>query len=306
MPTALRPNRWWLIIPALMVMVVFLDRPRQTKSLHRAEWLTAGDTRVRVVRAGPEGEGGGARPTLFLIHGFGESLFTWRAIFDQLAQHYRVVAIDLPGFAGSEKPDSRYSLEVMTGRLADFLDRWISGPTIVVGHSMGGELAATLSLARPDRITAAVLIAPAGWAVGLGGIADTMYPGKAQAIGWYLSSRAFLLPEHDPEWLSEPDSAASYTLMGDAAYRRATARLLQEFDFRGLRDRFASIRQPVLLLWGILDPVIPFEVADSLARAIPCNRLVSFPNALHRPHLEIPDTVAAAILEFAARPSCAH
>ncbi len=300
MPSPLRFSRWWLITPALLLLIVFIDRPRQTQPLHQAEWLAADDVRVRTVRAGS------GDTTLFLLHGFGESLFTWRSVLDRFAQHHRVVAIDLPGFAGSDKPDTSYSLEAMTGRLTAFMDQWIGGPIVVVGHSMGGELAAALALDRPDRIAAAVLIAPAGWSVGLGGIADTMYPDKAAAIGWYLSSRAFLLPEHDLEWLGEPDSAAGYTLMGDPAYRRATARVLQEFDFRGLRERFAAIRQPVLLLWGGLDPVIPFAIADSLASQLSCRQLVVFPNALHRPQLEIPDTVASEILRFVGNPRCSY
>lgn len=300
MPATVRFSRWWLVAPALVAMVVLLDRPRQTTALHRAEWLAAADVRVRTVRAGT------GDTTLFLLHGFGESLLTWRSVFDRLAQRYRVVAIDLPGFAGSEKPEASYSLEAMTVRLVSFLDRWIDGPTIVVGHSMGGELAAALALARPERVKAAVLIAPAGWTVGLGGIADTMYPTKAQAIGWYLSSRAFLLPEHDLEWMGEPDSAARYTLMGDPAYRHATARMLQEFDFRGMRDRFGEVQQPVLLIWGELDPVIPFAVADSLATRLPCSRLLSLPTGLHRPQLELPDTVAAEVLRFSGDPSCQH
>jgi pimeloyl-ACP methyl ester carboxylesterase len=225
-------------------------------------------------------------------------------VFDRLAQRYPVVAIDLPGFAGSDKPDVSYSLPAMTSRLVSFLDQSIAGPTIVVGHSMGGQLAASLALARPERIVGAVLIAPSGWTVGLGGIADTMYPDKAVAIGWYLSSRAFLLPEHDLEWLGEPDSAANTSLMTDPAYRRSTARILQEFDFRGFRHRFAELRQPVLLLWGVLDPVIPYAIADSVRAVIPCSRLVSFSKALHRPQLEVPDPVAAAILEFAKEPTC--
>jgi pimeloyl-ACP methyl ester carboxylesterase len=133
-----------------------------------------------------------------------------------------------------------------------------------------------------------------------------MYPDKAQAISWYLSSRAFLLPEHDPEWLGEPDSAASYTVIGDPAYRRATAQVLQEFDFRGLRESFAKIQQPVLLIWGALDPVIPAAVSDSLATSLPCDRQVQFPNALHRPQLEVPDLVAGEILLFLANPRCGH
>lgn len=298
MSRQLKFSRWWLIVPGLVGLVVLLDRPRAEQPTHQAEWLVAADSRLRAVRAGV------GDTTLFLIHGFGESLFTWRAVVDPLAAHYRVVAVDLPGFGGSSKPDAAYSVDAMTARLGDFLDRWIPGPVIVVGHSMGGQLAAALALARPDRIGAAVLIAPAGYGLGLAGIADTISAEKATAIGWYLASRAMLLPEHDTDWLGEPDSAAAYALMTDPRYRQATARILNEFDFRSLRTRFSEIRQPVLLIWGSLDPVIPFSLADSVMALLPCGRLASLPGTLHRPQVETPDTVTSLILSFAKAPSC--
>ena len=284
------------LLALLLGMPALLDRPRAARPRHRAEWLDAGGIALRTVRAG-RGD-----TTLVLLHGFGESLFTWRAVVDPLALRFRVVAPDLPGFGGSAKPDTTYSLAAMTDRMAAFLDRWTRGPVVLVGHSLGGEVAASLALARPDRVARLVLIAPAGWGVGLGGIADTMYPSKARAIGWYLSSRAFVLPEHDPEWLWEPDSAASYTMMGDGAYQRATARILEEFDFRALRDRFHSITESTLLIWGTLDPVIPYPVADSIAARLPCSQLVSL-EALHRPQVEVPDTVVSLIEGFLAKPA---
>lgn len=293
MRRSLKLSVWWLALPILAGALGLLDRPRSRFAVHRAEWLDAGGVPLRTVRAG-EGD-----TTLLLLHGFGESLFTWRAVVDPLALRFRVIAPDLPGFGGSAKPDASYSLAAMTARLDAFLDQWTRGPVVAVGHSMGGELAAALALRRPDRIARLVMIAPAGWAVGLGGIADTMYPSKAKAIGWYLSSRAFILPEHDPDWLAEPDSAARYTLVGDAAYQNATARILEEFDFRALRARFSDIRQPTLLIWGTLDPVIPYVLADSVAAAIPCSRLETISGALHRPQVEVPDTVVALIERFA-------
>lgn len=298
MRRALTPSLWWVIVPGLALAAVLLDRPRTGRPPHEAEWLAAGETTVRAVRAGA------GDTTLLLLHGFGESLFTWRSLVDPLAARHRVIAIDLPGFGGSGKPDASYGLEAMTGRLADFLDRWTSGPVIAIGHSMGGALAAALALARPGRVVAAVLIAPAGWTVGLGGIADTMYPSKARAIGWYLSSRAVLLPEHDEDWLGEPDSALRYSLVGDPAYRRSAARVLEEFDFRGLRDAFSRVAQPTLLIWGSLDPVIPLAASDSILAALPCARRVVLPNALHRPQVEVPDTVRAEIERFLRRPAC--
>ena len=300
MSRPLRFSLWWVLLPGLAGLLVMLDRPRTAKPAHRAEWLTAKDVPLRTLRTG-RGD-----TTLFLIHGFGESLFTWRAVVDPLAaHHYRVVAIDLPGFGGSGKPSAVYSVDSMTARLSNFLDRYIPGPVIVVGHSMGGQLAASLALARPDRINAAVLIAPSGYGLGLAGIADTISAEKATAIGWYLASRAMLLPEHDDDWLAEPDSAARYTLMTDPNYRRATARILDEFDFRSLRTRFGQIRQPVLLIWGTLDPVIPFALADSVKSLLPCSRLAALAGTLHRPQVETPDTVTSLILRFAKNPGCA-
>jgi len=293
----LRILRWWLIAPALTLLWAMLDRPRP-RPLHQAEWLDAGGVAVRTVRAGS------GDTTLLLLHGYGESLTTWRAVFDPLATAARVIAIDLPGFGASAKPDVSYSLPAMTDRLSQFIDRWIEGPVVVVGHSMGGELAASLALARPDRVKLLVLIAPAGFRIGLGGIAGSMTPTKARTIGRYLALRSFITPIHDPGWLGEPDSSAGYDQTGDTAYSRAAARVLEDFDFVGLRSRFRDLAQPTLLIWGGLDPVVPFAAGDTLSRTIPCAHFLPLPRAFHRPQAEIPDTVIAAIRRFLGHPVC--
>ena len=290
-------SSWWIALPLLAGLWVLLDRP-PPRPPHRAEWLDAGGTLVRTVRAG-QGD-----TTILLIHGFGESLTTWRAVFDPLAGWAKVVAIDLPGFGASQKPDTLYSLPELTERLSRFIDRWIQGPLVVMGHSMGGELAASLALARPDRVGLVVLVAPAGYRIGLGWIIDTMYPRKAATVGRYLGLRSFITPIHDPGWLAEPDSLANYDLTGDPKYERAAARVLQEFDFVGLRDRFRDISQPTLLVWGGNDPVIPFAAGDSIARLIPCVRFVPLATAFHRPHAEVPDTFLAIVRDFLANPQC--
>ena len=289
--------RWWLIAPLLVVLWVLLDRPRP-RPLHQAEWLDAGGVAVRTVRAGS------GDTTFLLLHGYGESLTTWRAVFDPLTRNGKVVALDLPGFGGSAKPDVPYTLAAMTERLSRFMDRWTSGPVVLVGHSMGGELAAALALARPDRVKLLVLIAPAGYRIGLAGIAGSMTPGKARTIGRYLALRSFVTPIHDPGWLGEPDSSAQYDQTGDSSYSRAAARVLEDFDFVALRSRFRELVQPTLLIWGGLDPVVPFSVGDTLSHSIPCVRFLPLLKAFHRPHAEIPDTVISAIRSFVAGRSC--
>jgi pimeloyl-ACP methyl ester carboxylesterase len=288
---------WWLAVPLSLAVLSLLDHGRPVPP-HKAEWLEAGDTRVRAVR------GGKGPVTLVLLHGFGESLTTWRALFDPLAGSYRVVALDLPGFGGSTKPTARYTVEAMTGRLTSLLERETEGPVILIGHSMGGLLAASVALARPDRVTALVLVAPAGYRVGFWGLADSFSTEKAGRIGRYLGLRSFITPIHDPAWLEEPDSAASYDLTSDPAYQRVATTVLEEFDFEALGDRFAQVTQPTLLIWGALDPVIPPAVGDALHSLLPCSRLVIIPRTFHRPHAERPDTVLHELKRFLDTPRC--
>ena len=296
-PLKVRFSSWWIVLPLVVTLWIMLDRPRP-RPPHKAEWLDAGGSLVRTVRAGA------GDTTILLIHGFGESLTTWRAVFDPLAAGARVIAFDLPGFGGSNKPDTLYSLPAMTERLSRFIDAYATGTLVVMGHSMGGELAASLALARPDRVKLLILIAPAGYRIGLGWIIDTMYPRKAATVGRYLGLRSFITPIHDPGWLGEPDSEANYDLTGDPAYEQAAARVLQEFDFVGLRNRFREITQPTLLIWGGNDPVIPFAAGDTISRLIPCVHFAPLATAFHRPHAEVPDTVLAIIRHFLRDPTC--
>lgn len=290
-----RIARWSaVILPVLGGWWAHLDRTVPNPP-HRAEWLSVDGVRFRSVRAGS------GPTTLVLIHGYGESLTTWRSVFDRLAETHRVIALDVPGAGGSDKPDSSYSLPALTQRLSRFLDLWTEGPVVIVGHSMGGEMAASLALARADRIERVILIAPAGYRIGLGGIMETMNPGRARTIGKYLALRSFITPIHDPGWLYEPNSMARYDLTEDAAYSRAATRVLEEFDFMALRDRFKDITQPTLLIWGGLDPVVPFSVGDTLSRTIPCVEFLPLPKAFHRPQAEVPDTVVSAITRFLER-----
>ncbi len=295
----MRRTRWITISLLLAGALVLTDRQRQPQPPHRAELLQAGDTRVRTLRAGA------GDMTLVLLHGYGEHLLTWRGVFDPLAASHRVIAFDLPGFGGSEKPDRPYTLGMMAGEVAGFLDRWARGPVVLVGHSMGGAVAARVALDRPDLVDALVLIAPAGLRIGLGPITHDATPARATAIGVWEAARAFVTPLHDPEWMAEPAGMAEYNPTTDPAFRRSTGRALLEFDFQGIGEDFGQIRQPTLLIWGTGDPVIPIAIGEEVADLLPCRQWVRLERTLHRPQAERPDTVASLLRSFLAAPGCA-
>lgn len=265
---------------------------------HQATSLTLDSLVVRALVAGT------GDTTLLLLHGYGESLLTWRAILDRLARHYRVVAFDLPGFGASDKPPGPYSLPRMTDWARQVLDRTTPrGPVILIGHSMGGEIAASLATRAPDRIVAAVLIAPAGFVLGLGGLVDSMSDRKARTLGWYEAARSFILPIHDPDWMQEPTALARYDPTLDPDYRASTASVLRDFDFLALRTA-EPITQPTLLVWGELDPVIPITAATTIRSWARCTGLATIAGALHRPHVERPDRFLAAVLPFFRSGKC--
>jgi pimeloyl-ACP methyl ester carboxylesterase len=283
----------WVVVLLLVALLVLQDRPDPTPP-HQAEWLSAGSLGLRTVRAG-QGD-----TTLFLLHGFGESLLAFRALFDQLATKYRVVAVDLPGFGVSEKPKGPYDHETMAATLWNFLDQHIHGDVVVVGHSLGGQLAVNLALDHPDRIVALVLIAPAGY--GLSSWHSALTGRPARFLGWANVPIAYLLPIHAPDWLGEPEEWRDYDPLVDPAFRASATKVLREFDFAALGNRFREIRQPTLLIWGRLDPTIPFSTGQSIAALVPCNRFVGFDRTLHRPHQTEPDSVFRSIIGFLAHP----
>jgi pimeloyl-ACP methyl ester carboxylesterase len=164
---------------------------------------------------------------------------------------------------------------------------------------MGGQLAAAMALEHPGRVVAAVLIAPAG--AGLQPFLTDTAGVAPFATRWAAGAIAFVFPVHDSAWLRETDDGPAQ-VFGDSA-SVAARRVLAEFDFKALADRFQDLHQPVLLIWGRQDPTIPFEIGKRIADSLPCRRFVHLPT-LHRPHQTLPDTVAAEMMAFLHRPEC--
>ena len=283
--------RWLVIIPLLAGLILLVDRHSTGRPPHEAEWLSADDIQLRTVRAGT------GDTTVVLFHGYAESLMAFRPMFDQLAARTSVVAVDLPGFGLSDKPPGPYDLASYVRRMTAFVDRHVPGPMVLVGHSMGGEVAAAVALERPDRGVGLVLIASAGW--GLSQATMALARDGADVMGWINAAIGELvIPLHDREWLAEPAERQRYDPLLDPAFRAASAQVLKEFDFAALKTRFGDVRQPTLLIWGERDPTIPFAFGKAIDEAIGCSRMMTISRTLHRPHQTEPDMVVEAIEHF--------
>lgn len=287
-------RRFVLAFVAAILLWIGPGQPAQSRPPHQAQWIEADGVRTRALFAG-RGD-----TTLVFLHGYGESLLSWRGLLDQFTGRYRVLAVDLPGFGVSSGPGFGYDYPSYEHWLDSVVTRYTHGPLVVVGHSMGGELAAGLALNRPDRVVAAVLLAPAG--AGIKPILSDTASVASPAAQWVTSAFSFVVPVRDSAWLSEPppDPAAATS---DSAAGEADGLVLQRFDFAALEHRFSELRQPVLLIWGRQDPTIPLAIGERIAAVLPCRRLVRL-FTLHRPHQTLPDTVAAEMRLFLRKGGC--
>jgi pimeloyl-ACP methyl ester carboxylesterase len=280
-------------VVALATSTRFLRAPA-----HRAAYVHTGRLALRYVRTG-------SGPTVVLVHGFGESLMSWRAVFDQLAARADVIALDLPGFGLSSKPPSGYATDTLAADLLDALTALGVRRAVLVGHSMGGAVVFAAALRDPDRVRGCVLVDPAlvgtPAPVSEARRSDSARSGAAPLIAEYEALRTRFTAPHDPDWLAESDSARAYAPADDPAYRIAIAAVLHEFDFGYLTDaRAARWRLPTLVLWGEFDEIFKLEAGRRLAGRLKATFEV-VPRSWHRPHVERPGQTAAAIERFVAR-----
>ncbi len=295
----MKPGGWVraaLIAAAAALAAAFLSSrgARVATAQHQAFMVRAGDLDLRAVRAGH------GRP-IILLHGYGESLVAWQGVFDRLAFSGDVIALDLPGFGLSSKPAGGYATEALATDVVRALDALGVRRAVIVGHSMGGAVAAALALLAPERVSALVLIAPA--LVGVPWIVtaapDTGAGTARAAIAEYEALRTRFTGPHAPGWLAESDSALAYAPAGDSAYTVALAAVLREFDFDYLTpQRRARLRAPILLIWGQFDPLFPLESGRRLAAELPGARLEVIGRSWHRPQVERPAETAEVMERF--------
>lgn len=245
----------------------------------------------------------GSGSVLLLVHGmFGDHL-DWEPVLAPLAARHRVLAVDLPGFGESEKPDVDYSAEFFVTALAELLDHLSVRRATLVGNSFGGILASRFALARPDRVERLVLVSGA-----------RKFSEEEQTFIRQRMSRENLLrltPEVNqqmfaPIFAKDGPAQGRYFAKQNAKlkradypeYARAMTRSIEAALTAYRPERLGEIRCPVLLLWGQQDAVIPQHHARDALAQLKDGTLVVLPGCGHAPQLEDPGAFVAAIEEF--------
>jgi pimeloyl-ACP methyl ester carboxylesterase len=247
---------------------------------------------------------------LVLLHGLGASSFSWRGNIGPLSFHYHVLAPDLPAH-GRTPPGAvpYYDLSTLTRELLHLLDTHGVAQAALAGNSLGGTLALLLARDYPERFPALVLLAPA---VAVARLPWPFYLLRLPLLGAALAAllgpwtaRAGLHYAYYRRELITPEVIAGYTpTLRALANRLALRRLICQIDplpLSQVADLLRQLTQPVCLIWGEQDLILPPKQGFWLKEHLPRAELQILPGVGHAPQEEAPELVNEIIIAFLAR-----
>ncbi len=252
-------------------------------------------------------------PALVLLHGDGETARDWRWVAPALADAgHRVIAPSLPGH-GASAPPASYRMEDLAVWLARFLDAVGISAATVGGNSIGGLMAIHLALAQPSRVQRLLLVDSAGLGrtvnpllaaetmpgAGEAAIGMTLLPGGPQLRAFARAGNLFAQPWRVPAgWWSDQFRWGGNPVLLDASVACKRAIMNGTGQHHVVLDRLGELKVPTLVLWGLLDKVVPVVHGRSAARRLRDGRLEVLPGCGHVPHVESPKAFLAPVLRF--------
>ncbi|WP_010096903.1 alpha/beta fold hydrolase [Ornithinibacillus scapharcae] len=245
------------------------------------------------------------KPTIFLIHGFVASSYTFNQLKPLLAENFSVIAIDLPGFGKSEKSISfTYSFENYAKLVLECLDYFRIGEAVVAGHSMGGQIALYTGLKAPERVKKLVLCCSSGYLPRAKKhlIYSTYLPFFHLIAKKKINSQSVVNNLrnvfYDHSLITEDQIEEYGRPLQDKNFPKSLIRLLRHREGDLTSVQLRNIHTPTLLLWGEQDKVVPLVIGKKLAKDLPNSRLISYDKAGHLVTEEKPMEIYKEILSF--------
>jgi len=245
---------------------------------------------------------------LILLHGMSSSLNTWDSVVFYLANHRRVISLDLPGFGlTGPSPENMYNFDYYNKFIDSFTRRLQLTKFTLVGNSMGGSIAWNYALFNPAVVDKLVLIDAAG------------YPkrGESGSLGFKIASTPVInniLLFATPKALVRKSLETIYfdqSRVTDAQVERFHDMAIREGNraaalliFKGsfgtsqFKGKIKEIKTPTLVLWGEKDNLISVANAYQFNQDIKGSKLEVYPNVGYVPMEEVPERVAKSILDF--------
>ncbi|MFP4294049.1 MAG: alpha/beta fold hydrolase [Cyclobacteriaceae bacterium] len=253
---------------------------------------------------------------LVLLHGTASSLYTWNAWVELLHDKHKIIRLDLPGFGlTGPHPEGDYRVEAYMNLLNSFLSKLKVKRCILVGNSLGGEIAWRYAADHPQQLKKLILIGASGYPV------DIKELPLLQIPPWYIWLSIPLIREvtvmfttpgvirrslaylyyGDAENLNEETVQLYFDMTNRQGNREALTERVKIVDRPAPIQKIPSIHTPTLILWGEHDRLIPVKHARQFQEDLPDSQLVIFPRAGHMPQEEIPLASAEAAIQWLSR-----
>jgi pimeloyl-ACP methyl ester carboxylesterase len=261
----------------------------------QVRFQTVGGVRIRYADSG-----GSREPVILLTSPWPESVYAFTPIWDTLAEHARLFAIDLPGFGASERREDLLSPRVMGGFLAQLIAEADLGTPHIVAPDVGTSAALFAAAAHPERFASVI--------VGTGGAAVPLQLGEPLA-SWVLDpdldkyrkmdARAIVGAAADTIAGGIPDDIrADYLDCYDGDRFVESMRYVRRYpdELPELAELLPRIATPVTIINGRHDPVVPLANAEFLDERLPNSRLAVI-DAGHFVWEEAPTEYASIVID---------
>jgi len=282
----------------------------EIKELNNETRKSAGGSFIQLPNGMTHYELGGneSGKVVVLVHGFSVPNFIYDPTFKFLTQAgYRVLRYDLFGRGFSDRPRTRYNLQLFVKQLTDLLDALrITRSLNLTGLSMGGPIASAFTVRHPERVNKLVLIDPLGAKpIELTpALKAVRIPLVAEAVLGWVGSEVFIQniarDFFDPALVDH--FQAQYKIqMQYKGFQRAILSTMRNgmFDsFIKMYETLGKMNKQILLFWGRNDNTVPFVHSQVLRAAMPDIEFHVIENCGHIPHYEKPEEVNPILLEF--------
>lgn len=236
------------------------------------------------------------RVILLLHGGLGAAQASWGPVMSTLADEYRVLAPDLPGF-GQTEALAQNDIQHLVEWIKAFMDTVEVGEAVVVGHAFGGLFARLFAAANPQYVPVVVIVN--------GGTIPSIPPlfttlSRLPVIGGMVF-KGIGRSASSQQTLERMISVK--TSLTDSFVKNATnnaarfSQLMQQIAAHGVPEKRVP-RVPTLLLWGADDPEVPLDEARRIQGQIPGSKLSEIESCGHFPQLEVPEVFAWQIKHF--------
>jgi pimeloyl-ACP methyl ester carboxylesterase len=201
-----------------------------------------------------------------LVHGDGNDWHEWHKNIGFLSQHFRVYALDLPGYGLSQPPDIPVLPSWGAGVLSDFMEALDIDNAHIMGHSMGGLLSLHLALSFPEKVNRLILIDSAGF-----GELSKSASRLLMLIRW---SKRLFRKEKSSRHANGPGNEWIVT------------------------EELSRLDKPTAIIWGEKDFYLPLSQGIEAHHAIKGAQLFVFPRCHHAPQREDPEKFHEILLQF--------